>query len=81
MQPKALRGALRSKVTVSLGTCAPTARWSDQGFQTGAKAEKAMGKKLRYAHMEVVVNFFRVNSKKMTSKFWFSHGSISKILV
>ena len=33
------------------------------------------------AQMEVVVNFFRVNSKMLTSKFWFSRGLISNILV
>ena len=26
-------------------------------------------------------NFFRVNSKMLTSKFWFSLGSMSKIVV
>ena len=33
-----------------------------------------------YAHMEVVVKIFRVDSKMLTSKFWFSCGLISQIL-
>ena len=34
-----------------------------------------------YAHMEVVVDLFRVDSKMLTSKFWFSLGLISNIWV
>ena len=35
----------------------------------------------KYAKMEIVVKLFRVNSKILTLKMWFSHGLISKILV
>ena len=35
----------------------------------------------KYAHMDVVVQIFRVDTKMLTSKFWFSLGLISKILV
>ena len=39
-------------------------------------------KQINYVSQHLmVVRFFRVNSKIVTSKFWFSHGSISKILV
>ena len=34
-----------------------------------------------YAHMEVVVNLFRVNSTILSFTFWFSRSLISKILV
>ena len=34
-----------------------------------------------YAHPQIVVNFFRVNSKLLTLKFWFSPGLISTNLV
>ena len=36
---------------------------------------------IKYAQTLIVVSFFRVNSKILTSKFWFSHSLISKILV
>ena len=34
-----------------------------------------------YATNLIVVRLFRVNSQILTSKFWFSHGLISQILV
>ena len=37
--------------------------------------------KNEYAKTLIVVEIFRVSSKNVTSKLWFSHGLISKILV
>ena len=38
-------------------------------------------KKTAYAQNLIVARFVRVNSNMLTSKFWFSHGLISNILV
>ena len=43
--------------------------------------DKTMKSNDKYAYMEVAVKHFRVDSKILTSKFWFSLGLISKILV
>ena len=45
----------------------------------GTKKQKNITK--RYAQKLILVNTLWVNSKILTSKFWFSRGSISKMLV
>ena len=52
------------------------AHWALQNSTNLGKTRKTWD-----AHMEIVVKIFRDNSKILNSKFWFSYGLISQILV
>ena len=63
-----------------------TKGWSARTYQEPGCSVKNGGlhtkkTKEKYAKHLILVRFFRINSKCLTSKFWFSHGLISNILV